>query len=117
MTTVFIAPDHSIENPTIEQVLANCIHVEKRSEARAYRDAYQEWHRKRSSSNTSGGDVEYYNEIHWTYITAKITRTNMLNVIKRKVADKEQRDRLIKLFELEDAPVRPMHFERKIERV
>lgn len=114
MTTVFIAPDSSIANPTIDQVLANCINVDSRSEARAYRLAYQEWHRQRSSTIKKTDEVEDNNEIHWAYITAKITRTNMLSFIKRNVADHNRRERLIDLFDLKEAPVRPVHFERQI---
>lgn len=34
--------------------------------------------------------------------------------IKRNVSDRNRRDRLIDLFELKEAPVRPIHFERQI---
>lgn len=114
MITFFIAPDSSVENPTADQVLANCINVKTKNEARAYREAYLQWHQKRNQIKTPNDDVYDRNEINWAYISAKSTRSNLLNYIKRNVLDKGKREQLIELFDLNSIPVKPVYFERHI---
>lgn len=114
MVTYFIAPDESTQNPTVDQVLNNCINVESHNEARLYREAYIDWHRNRSQLKTIESGLVNRNGIYWDYISDKITRSNLLSFIKRTVTDKARRDRLIELFDLNTVPVKPVHFERQV---
>ncbi len=114
MMACFIIPDESVQNPTTDQLLSNSIAVKTRNEARLYREAYLEWHKKRSQINSSNQETQDRNDIHWNYISAKITRANLLSYIKKTVMDKEHREHLIDLFDLKTVPVRPVHFERHI---
>ncbi|QIC71912.1 MULTISPECIES: hypothetical protein [Acinetobacter] len=114
MVTYSIAPDESIKNPTVDQVISNCIHVDSSNEARLYREAYIDWHKKRSQLRTTESDLVDRNDTHWDYISAKITRSNLLGFVKRTVTDKARRKRLIELFDLNTVPVKPVHFKRQV---
>lgn len=114
MVTFFHTPDESVLNPTTDQILANCINVNSPKEARLYREAYLEWHKNRSKIKNFETEIQDRNDIYWEYISAKITRSNLLSFIKRTVMDKARRERLIELFDLNTVPVKPVHFERQV---